>query len=270
MRPARLDGRASSACRTASTCRCAGCSARTSGSPAGWRRCASYLPELLDLVTSGDRRPRSGLRHAAAARRGRRGLPRDGRAHAPSRSTSRCEAMADLVLGPLLRYVDHDSATIWVETDDTCAVTSRRTSGPGRPHVRGARSPLRAGGGRGPGAGHHLAVRRDTEGHGRRRTGCGPRRDTELDLPPVGDQHPEGGQAAAARVRVLPHQRRATTARATPPTAWTPCVPTRWRWPASPTPGERLPWPDMVVFLGDQVYADETSQRDARVHRLAA
>ena len=30
--------------------------------------------------------------------------------------------MADLVLGPLLRYVDHTSATIWVETDDTCTV----------------------------------------------------------------------------------------------------------------------------------------------------
>ena len=26
--------------------------------------------------------------------------------------------MVDLVLGPLLRYVDHDSATIWVETAD--------------------------------------------------------------------------------------------------------------------------------------------------------
>ena len=30
--------------------------------------------------------------------------------------------MADLVLGPLLRYVDHTSATVWVETDENCTV----------------------------------------------------------------------------------------------------------------------------------------------------
>ena len=71
---------ASSACRTASSCRSAGCSSRTSASPAAWRRSASYLPDLLDLMLVGRHRPRPGLRPHAAARRGRRGLPRDGRA----------------------------------------------------------------------------------------------------------------------------------------------------------------------------------------------
>ena len=30
--------------------------------------------------------------------------------------------MPDLVLGPILRYVDETSATIWVETDEPCEV----------------------------------------------------------------------------------------------------------------------------------------------------
>ena len=30
--------------------------------------------------------------------------------------------MADLILGPMLRYVDETSATVWVETDGPCEV----------------------------------------------------------------------------------------------------------------------------------------------------
>ena len=30
--------------------------------------------------------------------------------------------MPELVLGPVLRYVPHDEATVWVETDDACEV----------------------------------------------------------------------------------------------------------------------------------------------------
>ena len=30
--------------------------------------------------------------------------------------------MADLVLGPLLRYVSETEATVWVETDEACEV----------------------------------------------------------------------------------------------------------------------------------------------------
>ena len=30
--------------------------------------------------------------------------------------------MPELVLGPLLRYVSHDEATVWVETDSACEV----------------------------------------------------------------------------------------------------------------------------------------------------
>ena len=33
---------------------------------------------------------------------------------------------------------------------------------------------------------------------------------------------------------------------------------------------EELPWPDMVLFLGDQVYADETTAGHAGLHRGAA
>ena len=52
-RPPRAPRSASSACRTASSCRSAGCSRRTSAWPAAWRRCARYLPELLELVPDG-------------------------------------------------------------------------------------------------------------------------------------------------------------------------------------------------------------------------
>ncbi len=30
--------------------------------------------------------------------------------------------MADLILGPMLRYLDETSATVWVETDAPCEV----------------------------------------------------------------------------------------------------------------------------------------------------
>ena len=83
---------ASSASRTASSCRCAGCSARTSGSPAGWLPCAATCPSCSSWSPPATVDPGPRLRHAAAARRGRRGLPRDGRAAPPSRSTSRSDA----------------------------------------------------------------------------------------------------------------------------------------------------------------------------------
>ena len=44
LRPARARRSASSGCPTASTSRCAGCSARTSGWPAAWRPCAATCP----------------------------------------------------------------------------------------------------------------------------------------------------------------------------------------------------------------------------------
>lgn len=43
--------------------------------------------------------------------------------------------MPDLVLGPMLRYVDENAATIWVETDRPCEVEIR-----GTPGVHGARA----------------------------------------------------------------------------------------------------------------------------------
>ena len=49
--------------------------------------------------------------------------------------------MSELVLGPLLRYVDHDSATIWVETADTDLVTVTIED---RSLVGAARSPCTA------------------------------------------------------------------------------------------------------------------------------
>ena len=79
-RRARADPWATSACRTASRSTARRCSSRTCACTAAPRRCAGTCPTLIDLVLNGHDRSRQGVRPDAAARPGRRGLPRDGRA----------------------------------------------------------------------------------------------------------------------------------------------------------------------------------------------
>ena len=74
--------------------------------------------------------------------------------------------MADLVLGPLLRYVGETEATVWVETDSPCEV---EILGRERADLRGRGAPLRAGPDRGPRAGLVQRVR----GRARRRDAAG-------------------------------------------------------------------------------------------------
>lgn len=158
-------------------------------------------------------------------------------------------AVPSLILGPLLRYVGPTEATVWVETDGPCEVgalgaTSRTFEIAGHHYALVVVDGLR------PGAEHEYELTldgvgvwpRDGEPRGCVRT---PRRDDELRLafascrvaaphePPytlskTDDKRGRGVDALAALARRM----RATTPRE---------------------------WPDALLLVGDQVYADEVT-----------
>ena len=118
-----------------------------------------------------------------------------------------------LLLGPLLRHVDPVSATIWVETDRSCDGHGARPPGA---HVLRQRPPLRAGRGRGPGAGQHARPTRCTS------TAAGLAA-AALGVPAQPDPHLRPARPVPAGVRLVPlrHAR-------PPPTSATPSRRTRW------------------------------------------
>ena len=102
--------------------------------------------------------------------------------------------MSRLVLGPVLRHVGTQDATVWVETDSPCAVevlgcSERTWTVAGHHYALVMR--------RGPAARHQHAVR----GPAGRRAGLAA---GGLDPPAVADPHAGRRTAAADRVRVLP------------------------------------------------------------------
>ena len=178
-----------------------------------------------------------------------------------SASCVQSRAMASLLLGPLLRYVGRSEATVWVETDRKCTVgVLGRTAG----DVRGLRAPLRARGVDGPGGGCRDRVRGGARrGAGlaaRRRATIRPARSTPARasarrgwcLDPAASARPN-----ASRTRC----RRRSTSRGS---GWTPCG----RTPDGSAPASE-PWPDGLLLIGDQVYADEVRPSHGRVHPLA-
>ncbi|NYI03687.1 alkaline phosphatase D family protein [Allostreptomyces psammosilenae] len=166
--------------------------------------------------------------------------------------------MAELVVGPLLRYVDGSSATVWAETDRPCTVRVRCGGG-----IQAAEPTWCV-------AGHHFAlVVVDGLAPGSVST-----YNVELDgdvVWPVPDvTHPP------STIRTLP-----APAPGGPGAAGTPAVRVafgscRWASPPSVVDGRLEPdaldtlaatlpelprqeWPDALLLLGDQVYADEVS-----------
>src|SRR4051812_12450288 len=158
--------------------------------------------------------------------------------------------MASLILGPLLRYVGRTQATIWIETDGPCTVTA-----PGR-----ATPTFEV-------EGHHyaLVVLDDLPEGGV--VSYGVELDGEGVGPAPGDDHPP----SAIHTREGEHQARLVFGS---------CrvgAPQREPYTLSPSEddegygvdalwayGRRLrsgieEWPDALLLIGDQVYADEVS-----------
>lgn len=161
--------------------------------------------------------------------------------------------MPDLILGPLLRHVDTTMATIWVETSARCTVRVTAGDADGEAHTFTA-------------GGHHYALVTVT--------GLHPGTSTEYQVY-AGDQRvwpqPAPSSWPASRIRTRPdHDGTPLTlvfgsCRAADP------GPGRQRRLLGPdaldaythrmiaTAPDR--WPDALLLLGDQVYADETSTR---------
>ena len=159
--------------------------------------------------------------------------------------------MPELVLGPLLRYVGETCAVVWVETDSACEVTvlgeSRHTF-----HVEG----------------HHYALVRVEGLEEGKRYEYGVELDGEAVWPPEGYEFPP------PQFRTYPQQDELQIAFAScrvaapsePPYTLTKDEDDRGReHDALRTLALRMresepeSWPDLVLMLGDQVYADECS-----------
>jgi len=149
-----------------------------------------------------------------------------------------------LLLGPLLRHADSGSATVWVETDGPCAV-----------EILGATTRTWCVGG------HHYAL---VCVDGLPPGGSTPyqvRLDGEQVWPDPDSPYPP------SRIRTVdpdrPFRLVFGSCRAAEPRSWTPA--TKFGADALDTYAERMAgtpekqWPDALLLLGDQVYADETS-----------
>ncbi len=161
--------------------------------------------------------------------------------------------MAELILGPMLRHVTETSATIWVETDQRCTM-----------EILGRRVQTFCV------AGHHygLALVEDLEPGTVREYDV--RLDGQLRWPPMGTDLPP------SRIRTLGGTRPSrivfgscrTAAPHEPPYALELTLDPRGRGvdalyayarQMSMTSPDQ--WPDLAVFLGDQIYADDSSPK---------
>ena len=168
--------------------------------------------------------------------------------------------MTDLVLGPLLRYVDATCATVWVETASAGRVSV--TAGEHRAAaatfaVHGHHYALVDLTGLEPGSRHEYAVALDG-------VQVWPSTDPELaDFPPSVIATLEPGKPlrmafGSCRVSV-DHDEEGTAAFGVDAMRAYALHMAGLSHGGSEDPGER--WPDLALFLGDQVYADETSPK---------
>jgi len=152
--------------------------------------------------------------------------------------------MASLVLGPMLRHVDATSATVWVETSDPCEVSvlsaTQRTFRVGDRHYA-----LVTIEGLGPGTSTDYDVRLDGEK-------VWPPADSSYPPPRIRTPRPGGPVRLAfgscryaSPLSVISDGRYGTDAL------------DAYARTLAGTPDEE--WPDGLLLLGDQVYADETS-----------
>ena len=168
--------------------------------------------------------------------------------------------MTDLVLGPLLRHVDETSAAIWVETADPALVkvsaggrtASARTFG-----VHGHHYALVCLEGLEKGSKYSYIVECDGEK-------VWPLSDTvypDSVVPTLDHDKPLRLAFGSCRTSV-PHDAAGNASHgvdALRAYALRMAGITDGADPDDPDPGDDVRWPDLVLFLGDQVYADETS-----------
>jgi hypothetical protein len=164
-----------------------------------------------------------------------------------------------LVLGPLVRYVDHDSATVWVETARAETVTVRideRSWSARTFAVHGHHYALVEVVDLEPGSVSPYTVALGPVEHERQ---VWPPRSTELELPPsvistLRRDRPPRIAFGSCRTSVAHDRKGNRTHGVDAMRAYALAM-------AGVTePDQSLQWPDLIVFLGDQVYADETSE----------
>jgi hypothetical protein len=165
---------------------------------------------------------------------------------------------ADLLVGPLLRYVGRDAATIWVETTSACevAVLGQRTR---TFHVEGHHYALVVVDGLEPGAATPYAVSVDDS----------------VVWPPSDDERPPPcirTSTGTSDVRLVFGSCRVGAPEEPPYTLSSRehergvGVDALWAYSKSLQRGD-IGWPDALVLLGDQVYADEIPPRTAEFIR---
>jgi hypothetical protein len=166
--------------------------------------------------------------------------------------------MTGLVLGPLVRYVDQDSASVWVETAGADVVTvaiGDRTWSARTFAVHDHHFALVGLDGLEPGTVSPYTV---TLGAGPAPRDVWPPASAELDLPPSVISTLKPGKPprlafGSCRTSVR-HDRKGNRSHGVDSMrAYALAM-------AGITDAEKMPWPDLIVFLGDQVYADETSE----------
>ncbi|WP_445255600.1 alkaline phosphatase D family protein [Nocardioides aurantiacus] len=197
---------------------------------------------------------------------------RDEAAPASAHTDDETAQRPELVLGPLLRFVDHHEAAVWVETDRACTVrvaagaasAEARTFG-----VHGHHYALVEVSGLEPGTVTAYDVELVVDGTPthvwppERHVAVGPTEDsaadaTELDLPASVISTLRPGKSpriafGSCRTSVSHDQEGNATHGVDAMRAYALAM-------AGLTSDEQLRWPDLVVFLGDQVYADETTE----------
>ena len=156
--------------------------------------------------------------------------------------------MTKLLLGPLIRHVGERDATVWVETDAACEVEVRAATGHGRERTFNV-------------AGHHYAVIVVTDLPPAAATPYQVFLDGQLVWPEAGSTFPPSriGTIDPSRpIRLIFGSCREVTRRH--PRGATPTAPDVLIAFATRMIGEdQAKWPDLLMLLGDQIYADETS-----------
>ncbi|MET1034236.1 MAG: alkaline phosphatase D family protein [Arthrobacter sp.] len=154
-----------------------------------------------------------------------------------------------LVLGPMLRYVDETSASIWVETRDAGTVVVRAGGDSWSARTFGAH-------------GHHYAL---VEASGLE---PGTRREYSVEFEGSRVWPPRDGEYPAPSIATLDPDRRLRMAFGSCRTSVphdqrghrTHGVDAMRSYALALASGNEADWPDLALFLGDQVYADVTSE----------